>query len=70
MQKSNFKFINLIFLGPQIKKPNWSIIDYNNTTIVKLKQIKKEKKKLKFVKDKPKEILALTNEWSYEEINK
>ena len=43
--------------------------DFNNTTIGRSHQSKEEKTKLKFIKDKSKEILALTIEWSYEGVH-
>ena len=43
--------------------------DLNNSTIGISHRSKEEKTKLKFIKDKSKEILALTIEWSYEEVH-
>ena len=65
MQKSNLKLINLIcFCESMAKSHNWSINDFNNPTIGRSHRSKEEKTKLKFIKDKSKEILALTIEWS------
>ena len=70
MQKSNLELINPIFFcEPTTKSLNWSINDFNNRTIGRSHQSKEEKTKLKFIKDKSKEILALTIEWSYEEVH-
>ena len=70
MQKFNLKLINPIFFyEPTAKSYNWVINDFNNTTIGRSHQSKKKKTKLKFIKDKSKEILALTIEWSYEEVH-
>ena len=70
MQKFNLKLINPIFFyEPTAKSYNWVINDFNNTTIGRSHQPKEEKTKLKFIKDKSKEILALTIEWSYEEVH-
>ena len=67
MQKSNLKLINPIFFyEPTAKSHNLSINDFNNPTIGRSHQSKEEKTKLKFIKNKSKEILALTIEWSYE----
>ena len=70
MQKSNLKLINLIFFyEPTVKSHNWSNNNFNNPTIGRSHQSKEEKTKLKFIKDRSKEILALTIEWSYEEVH-
>ena len=70
MQKSNLKPINSIFFcEPTVKSHNWCIKDLNNSTIGISHRSKEEKTKLKFIKDKSKEILALTIEWSYEGIH-
>ena len=70
MQKSNLKLINPnFFCEPTAKSPSWSINDLNNPTIGRSHRSKEEKTKLKFVKDKSKVILALTIEWSYEEVH-
>ena len=70
MQKSNLKPINPIFFcEPAVKSHNWCIKDFNNPTIGRSHRSKEEKTKLKFIKDKSKEILALTIEWSYEEVH-
>ena len=56
MQKSNLKIITSIFFyEPTTKSHNWSINDFNNPTIGRSHQSK--------------EILALTIEWSYEEVH-
>ena len=49
---------------------NFNINDFKNLVIVRSHQSKKEKTKLKSVKDKFREILAITIEWPYEEVNK
>ena len=70
MQKSNLKPINPIFFcEPTAKSHNWVFNDLNNPIIVRSHRSKEEKTKLKFIKDKSKEILALTIEWSYEEVH-
>ena len=70
MQKSNLKLINPnFFCEPTTKSLNWSINDFNKPTIGRSLRSKEKKTKLKFVKDKSKEILALTIEWSYEEVH-
>ena len=70
MQKSNLKLIYPnFFCEPTVKSPNLSINDLNNPTIGRSLRFKEEKTKLKFIKDKSKEILALTIEWSYEEVH-
>ena len=70
MQKSNLQLINPIFFAePMPKSHNWCIKDLNNSTIGISHRSKEEKTKLKFIKDKSKEILALTIEWSYEEVH-
>ena len=56
MQKSNLQLINPIFFAePMLKSHNWFINDLNNPIIVRSNQSK--------------EILALTIEWSYEEVH-
>ena len=71
MQKSNLKLINPnFFCEPTVKSHNLRIKDLNNPIIGRLLRSKMGKTKLQFVKDKPKEILALTMEWSYEEAKK
>ena len=66
MQKSNLNLINSIFFcEATAKNHNRSINDLNNSTKGRLFRLKKEKTKLKFIKDKIKEILALTIKWSY-----
>ena len=68
MQKSNLKIINFIFFNESTTQShNLSINDFNNPTIERSQQSKEEKTKLKFIKDKSKEILALIIECSYEE---
>ena len=70
MQKSNLKLINPIFFyEPTAKSHNLSFNELNNPTIGRSHRSKDKKTKLKFVKDKSKEILALTIEWSYEEVH-
>ena len=70
MQKSNLKLINLnFFCEPMTKSHNLSFNDLNNPTTGRSHRSKDKKTKLKFVKDKSKEILALTIEWSYEEVH-
>ena len=65
MQKFNLKLINPIFFyEPTAKSHNWSINDFNNPTIERSQQSKEKKTKLKFIKNKSKEILALIIEWS------
>ena len=51
------------------KIPNWNISDFHYLSIGWSHQSKEEKTKLIFVKDKSKEILALTIEWSYEGVH-
>ena len=71
MQKSNLKLINPnFFYKPTNKKVNRSINDLINLFISRSHLSKEEKIKFKFIKDKFKEILALTIEWSYEEVYK
>ena len=70
MQKSNLKIINPnFFCEPTTKSHNLSFNDLNNPTIERSHRSKDKKTKLKFVKDKSKEILALTIEWSYEGVH-
>ena len=70
MQKSNLKLTYANFFNePTVKSHNLNINDLNNPTIGRSLRSKEEKTKLKFVKDKSKEILALTIEWSYEEVH-
>ena len=70
MQKSNLKLIHSnFFCEPTTKSHNLSFNDLNNPTIGRSHRSKEEKTKLKFVKDKSKVILALTIEWSYEEVH-
>ena len=65
MQKYNLKLINPnFFCEPTVKSHNLSFNDLNNLTVGRSHRSKDEKTKLKFVKDKSKEILALTIEWS------
>ena len=67
MQKYNIKLINPnIFYERTDNNGNWGIDDLKNLAIVRSHRTKEEKTKIKFVKDKFKEILALTIEWSYE----
>ena len=57
MQKSNLILINPILLcEPKAKIHNWSVNDLNNPNIGR--------------SHRSKEILALTIEWSYEEVHK
>ena len=70
MQKSNLKLINPnFFCEPTAKSHNLSYNDLNNSTIGRLHRSNDKKTKLKFIKDKFNEILALTIEWSYEEVH-
>ena len=70
MQKSNLKLINHnFFCEPTPKSHNLSYNDLNNSTIGRSHRSNDKKTKLKFVKDKSKEILALTIEWSYEGVH-
>ena len=70
MQKSNLKLINPIFFcEATTKSHNWSINDLNNSTIGRSHRSKEEKTKLKYIKNKSKEVLALIIEWSYEEVH-
>ena len=64
MQKPNLKPKNPNFSsGPTAKHPNWSINDLKNATIGRSHRSGEAKKKLKFVIDKSKEILALPEDY-------
>ena len=70
MQKFNLKLINpIFFMNLRLKVIIGLSMIFINTTIGRSHRSKDKKKKLIFVKDKSKEILALTIEWSYEGVH-
>ena len=70
MHKSYLKLINPnFFCEPTAKSHNLSFNNLINPTIGRSHRSKDKKKLIKFVKDKSKEILALTIEWSYERVH-